>query len=327
MVFVLAAATAFVNALTSVFQRIGVESAPSSSSMHLSLITHALRRGIWLAGFGLMLLAGALLAVALRFGQLSVVQPIASTELLFLVAILGIAFHYPIHRREWAGSILVVIGLGAFFVVAAPVGGRLLPDGQQWWTAGLIGGSAVVVAILAAQRGPRWWRAASFGLAAAITNAYNAALIKATTTYITEGWGHVFTHFEPYGLVVTGLFGVFLLQNALHAGPITASRTTLITGNPLISIVLGVTLFGDRLRTGGVWIPLECLSLLVLVSGIATLAQSPLVAGSADPNDPSEFLAEARKFHKPSATNVSLDSAGPTDTVPVVVQGVNNGKT
>jgi len=115
--------------------------------------------------------------------------------------------------------------------------------------------------------------------------AYNASLIKATTTYITQGWGHVFNHFKPYGLVVTGLFGVFLLQNALHAGPITASRTTLVTGNPLISIALGVTLFDDKIGTGGARVPIECLALVVLVAGIAVLAQSPLVTGTGDASD------------------------------------------
>ncbi len=80
-------------------------------------------------------------------------------------------------------------------------------------------------------------------------------------------------------LAVTGLGTVFLIQNALHAGPITASRTTLVTINPLVSIVLGVTLFADRLRTGPLWVSLEVVALAVLVAGVVVLARSPLVAG------------------------------------------------
>ena len=55
MVYVLALGAALSNALTSVFQRMGVEDAPESSTMRLSLVTHALRRGVWLLGFVFMI--------------------------------------------------------------------------------------------------------------------------------------------------------------------------------------------------------------------------------------------------------------------------------
>jgi hypothetical protein len=60
---------AFVNALTSVLQRIGVESKPSSTTMRLSLMSHAIRRGVWLIELTLMLVVFALQAMALRFGR------------------------------------------------------------------------------------------------------------------------------------------------------------------------------------------------------------------------------------------------------------------
>jgi drug/metabolite transporter (DMT)-like permease len=256
--FLLAALAAFTNAVTSVLQRIGVESAPDSSALRLSLISHAIKRGVWLLGFALMLVQFGLQATALRFGQLSVVQPVLTTELLFLLLVLAVWFRYRLGVREWLGALLVVGGLGGFFLAARPHGGQILP----------------------ALRGPRWWRAAAFGAATAITAAFGAALTKAITGYVSQGWGHVFTHFQPYLLAVSGLGTVFLLQNALHAGPITASRTTLVTVNPLLSIVLGVSLFGDVLRGGVLWILLEVLTLTVLVVGVVVLTRSPLVAGS-----------------------------------------------
>ena len=51
MVYVLAVAAALSNALCSVFQRMGVEDAPEESTMRLSLLAHAIRRGVWLLGF------------------------------------------------------------------------------------------------------------------------------------------------------------------------------------------------------------------------------------------------------------------------------------
>ena len=127
-----------------------------------------------------------------------------------------------------------------------------------------------------------------------VSAAFTAALTKSTTTYITEGWGHVFTHAQPYLLGVTGIGTLFLLQNALHAGPITASRTTLVTVNPLVSILLGITLFAERLRTGPLWISLSVGSLVVLVVGVVVLARSPLVAGTTEVGQDQEMLGGAR---------------------------------
>ena len=295
MAYVLAASAAFVNALTSVLQRIGVETAPDSTTMRLSLMRHAIKRGIWLIGFALMLVVFGLQATALRFGELSVVQPVLTTELLFLLLILGVWFRYRLGWKEWLGSAHhrgrtrgLLPGRRAR---RAGTPSRAITSG--WWPRAVL--LAVIAGfIVAALRGPRWWRAASFGAATAVTAAYTAALTKAITTYTTEGWGHVLTHFQPYMLAVCGLGTVFLLQNALHAGPITASRTTLVTVNPLVSIVLGITLFADHLRGGVGWVTLELAALAVLVAGVVILARSPLVAGTHEAGDLDEMLGGAR---------------------------------
>jgi drug/metabolite transporter (DMT)-like permease len=293
--YVLAATAAFVNALTSVLQRIGVETAPQDTTLRWSLMAHALRRGIWLIGFALMLVVFVLQATALRFGELSVVQPVLTTELLFLLLILMVWFHYRLTWQEWLGALTIVVGLGGFFLAARPSGGNAIPDPAQWTVALVILFSLIAGFIVAALRGPRWWRAAAFGAASAVCGASSTALTKSITTYITKGWGHVLVHPQPYLLAITGIGTVFLLQNALHAGPITASRISLSTVSPLAAIVLGVTLFGDRLRSGPLWTTLEVLAIGVLLGGVVVVARSPLVAGTHLAGDPGEMLGTARE--------------------------------
>jgi len=290
MAYLLAASAAFVNALTSVLQRIGVETAPASTTMRLSLMRHAIKRGIWLIGFALMLVVFGLQATALRFGQLSVVQPVLTTELLFLLLILGVWFRYRLGWKEWLGSLTIVAGLGGFFLAAAPKGGNAIPTNHQWLVASVLLLATIAGFIVAALRGPRWWRAASFGAATAVTAAYTASLTKAITTLITGGWGHVFTHWEPYALGLTGLVGFFFLQNALHAGPIAASRASMLMVNPVVSIIIGIFVFNEHLRGGPGYVAAEILSLVVMLSGAFVLTQSPLVAGATLDGDQGEML-------------------------------------
>ena len=189
-------------------------------------------------------------ASALRFGDLTVVQPILTVELLFLIVILKVAFHRTIGWREASGSLAIVGGLTGFIVSAAPKLGTGLPSSTSLAAVGAAGGAGRRRPGGGRTRGPRWWRAAAFGAAAGALFAYNASLTKATTTLITGGWGHVFTHWEPYGIGVTGAAGFFLLTNALHAGPIASSRAAMLMVNPTVSVVIGVAVFSEHLRGG-----------------------------------------------------------------------------
>jgi drug/metabolite transporter (DMT)-like permease len=290
VVYVLAASAALCSAVAGVLQRIGVEHAPAADAMHLRLLTNALKRGIWLLGFALLLVQFVLQASALRFGDLTVVQPILTIELLFLIAILGLVFHRHIGWREILSSVAIVVGLAGFIISADPALGKGNPSSGTWEVVTLIIVLAAAVLVGVAQRGPRWWRATAFGAAAAVLFAYNASLTKALTTLITGGWGHVFAHWEPYALGLTGLVGFFLLQNALHAGPIAASRASMLMVNPVVSIIIGIFVFDEHLRSGPGFIILEVLSLGVMLAGAFVLTQSPLVAGASLEGDQGEML-------------------------------------
>jgi drug/metabolite transporter (DMT)-like permease len=296
MVFVLALGAALANALTSVFQRKGIETAPAAATLRFSLIAYAVRRGIWLAGFGLMIVSFLLQAVALHLGRLSEVQPVLTTELVFLVAVLASWFGFRIGRREWIGAIGVTAGLAGFLLFADPVDGTLSPPLWEWAIAGGACTVAIVTAVLLALRGPRWWRAAMFGTAASISFAFTAACTKVVSGFAADDWTSLYRHWQTYALACFGALAVFLAQNAIHAGPLVASQSTIVLVDPVASILVGVGLFGDDLRTTGAWGPLEALSLLVMVGGAVVLAHSPLVAGLKGGNDQySELLTHAAR--------------------------------
>ena len=285
MVYVLALTAALANAVTSILQRMGVEDAPEDATLKLSLMTHALRRGIWLIGFAVMVGSFLCQAVALHLGDLSQVQPILTCELLLLVLILATWFRFSVTSREWIGAFAAAGGLAGFLVAAQPTAGMAAPTNLGWLVTGSICGGVVLLTVLLALRGPRWWRAAMFGAAGAVGFAFTAALIKSVGDIAVGGWTDIVTHWQTYALAVCGIASVFLAQNAFHAGPIAASQTALVMVDPLASLAIGIGLFGDNLRTAGAYGPLEAISLLIMFIGAISLAQSPLISGMRGEDD------------------------------------------
>lgn len=282
MVYVLALAASLVNALTSVLQRLGVQNAPADATLRLSLVKYALRRGVWLFGFALMIVSFILQAVALHLGRLSQVQPILTTELVFLAAILAFWFRFKIGRREWIGAIAVTAGLSFFLYFAQPQYGMTPPPAWRWAVAGSVCVGIIATTVLLAMRGPKWWRAAMFGTAASVSFAFTAACTKVVSGFAATDWTQLYRHWQVYALAVFGATAVFLTQNAIHAGPLVASQSTVVLIDPLASICIGIGLFGDDLQTGGAAGPIEALALLVAFGGAVWLARSPLIAAMND---------------------------------------------
>jgi drug/metabolite transporter (DMT)-like permease len=298
MAYVLAVIAAFSNAVTTILQRIGVETAPVETTMRFSLISYAVRRKVWLVGF-VTLIAGFLLQFsALHFGGLTSVQPVLTLELPFLVAILGFWLGHPLGWREWMGSLMAAGGLAAFLLFASPGGGTALPHLEDWSIIAAVCVAAATVAVLLTRRGSQAWRAAMFGTAAAIAFAFTAAIIKEMNLQINRGWSTVFLHWPPYALAACGLAGTFLAQNAFHAGPVTASQATLVIVDPLASIVIGIWLFDDKLLTQGVRGPGEALALIVLFIGVLWLSRSPLVASVKSEDEPTTHVLSRRRRNR-----------------------------
>ncbi|MFZ0171910.1 MAG: DMT family transporter [Acidimicrobiales bacterium] len=281
MAIVLALAAALCNAMATIFERIGVETAPADASMRWRLMTHVMRRPVW--WFGLLSMVGAFLfqVAALGRGGLTLVQPLLVTELLFLVVILRFWFGRPLGWREAAGVVLTVAGLATFLAVSDQGGGNLVPNSAGWLLMMIATVGAVAGCIAIARFGSRPWRSAWYGAAAAIAFAVCAAFMKATTVLFNrEGFSALFTHFEPYGIAVSGLAGLFLAQNAFHAGPITASQASLVIVDPIASIVIGVGLFGDNLRGGIGVLSVDALALALMSIGLFALCHSPLIVNT-----------------------------------------------
>jgi drug/metabolite transporter (DMT)-like permease len=221
-------------------------------------------------------------------------------ELPITLVVAGALFRFKLNRRDWEAIALLTLGVAGVIGFLSPRGGRL-PSGAGVWAVGA-GGTAVVVAALVvlgrARRGDV--RAALFGAAAGVSFGLTAAFMKAMTSQLSTGFGHVFGSWAVYAMVATGLTGMFLVQNAFQAGKLIASQPGISLLDPFWAVVWGVLAFHEQTERGW-FVVLAALSALAMAVGAVVLSGSPAIQ-SARGHRPG--LPEERRLGAPSAAPV-----------------------
>jgi drug/metabolite transporter (DMT)-like permease len=266
--------TALFNGSASVLQRIAAAAAPQSRALHLSLFGYLIRRKVWLAGIGLVILAAVCQAIALATGPIALVQPIFIIELPFTLLLASQVMHRRLPRRTWWAVILVTASLGLGLWAAAPSGGSAHASARIWVTV-LIATAcfeAVVITVGVRARGNA--RAAALGLAAACGYSLTATLLKSAVAVLPQGAGAFFTTWQLYATAVAGVGALFLLQNALQAGSLVYVQPPLTLGDALISVSYGVTIYGENVRTDGGLLVIEIAALIAITLGCIQLSRS-----------------------------------------------------
>ncbi|WP_329530069.1 DMT family transporter [Streptomyces sp. NBC_01450] len=265
------------NATATVLQRRAAQDVPLSEGFHARLLIELLHRPVWLGGMAAVMAAACFQALALVDGALSVVQPIFVLELPFALLIGGLVLRRRVTRHGWIAVGCIAGGLGIALVAAAPSLGTDLPTTGGWILAMVCCVGVMAAAVAVALRRPAGRaRAACFGAAAAIGYALTAALIKdATHAWQTGGATGFFLAWQTYAFAAAGVCALFLLQNAVQSGPLVASQPALTLGDALVSLALGVTLYGEEVRTGW-WLIPETVGVLLILYGAILLARIPL---------------------------------------------------
>lgn len=270
------------NATGTAFQRKAAASMPTGGGLRFLLAL--VRQRAWL--LGILGVIGAFLfqAAALVNGPISLVQPLFVLELPFALLIGGLLLHRRMPSTGWYGVAGVVVGLALLLAAAAPTGSGNQAPMTRWIPALFAGYGLIVLAVVVARISPSSaLRAASLGSAAAVGNALTAAMIKsATGTLADRGFAAFFQSWQTYGFALTGIGAVLLLENALQAGPLVASQPALTIGDATVSLVLGVTVFGESVRAGW-WLAPELIGVVLICVGVVALAHAVAQIQAPDP--------------------------------------------
>ena len=278
----LAVTASLCTATSSVCQRKGARSSPAVG-FDLRLVFRLARQPVWLLGIASMILGFVFQLTALRFGELALVQPILTAELLFVFGYLAYAGSRRVKPRDWLAAAAMAAGIGVFLCVASPSGGRPHAPGSWWLLAGLATLAVVLLALAVAfgsgSHPGTSRRAAVLGCATGIAWGFMAAVIKELSSHLGDGLGAIFSTWSIYVLIAAGAATVLLASHALAAGPLAASQPGFTILDPLAASLLGVFLFSEHIRTGVLDLAAEALALAVVTVGAAALSRSCLITG------------------------------------------------
>lgn len=276
LVLVLAVSAACCLGFGFVLQQNAAQKAPLGDFLSPRLLIDLMRVPRWLGGIGLMVAGMALGAVALSQGELSLVEPLLATNLLFALALSRRQSRQPLGRQGWAGLLLLAGGVSAFIVAGEPRGGTALSDPLRQW---LIIGAMVGLALLLTAYAKRSRLSAApvlLALAAGLLYGVQDALTRTSGERFSEGGlVELLTGWQPYAVLALGVTGLVLVQSAFETAPLRMSLPALTAAQPLAGIICGVGFLGDRLRTDTGALAWEAAGLAAVVGGIMLLGLHP----------------------------------------------------
>ncbi|MZD03635.1 hypothetical protein GTW43_00840 [Streptomyces sp. SID5785] len=282
LVLVLAVSAAFCLGIGFVLQQNAARHAPLGDFLTPRLLLDLMRMPRWLAGIGFMVCGMVLGALALGKGEVSLVEPLLATNLLFALVLSRRQTRQPLGRQGWSGLLLLAGGVTAFIVAGQPRGGGAEAGPlRHWLIIGLMVGGALLLAALA-KRSRLSAAPVLLAVAAGLLYGVQDALTRVSgQRFGAGGWAELFTGWQPYAVLLLGVTGLLLVQSAFETAPLRMSLPALTAAQPLAGIACGVGFLGDRLRTDTGALAWEAAGLAGIVVGVVLLGLHPAMPGSA----------------------------------------------
>ncbi|MFY1670088.1 DMT family transporter [Plantactinospora sp. WMMB334] len=255
-------------ALGAALQQRAARQEPPHGTADPRLVIRLLRRRSWLLGKIPDLTGTLLQAFALRFGPLTLVQPLLVSGMFLAIPLEAALDHRRPHPRDLTAVAACVLGLGVFLAAARPRAGVAQPSLMGWMGLALVGGALVGICLLLAHRADGAARGTLLGIASGLLYAGTAALLKTVAERVTDDPLSTLTDWHLYALVVVGFASVALNQNAFQNGPLAAPLTSITLVDPIASVVIGVTAFHETLSFGGLRLLVEVPAILAMAFGI-----------------------------------------------------------
>ncbi|CAM5386975.1 Integral membrane protein OS=Streptomyces fumanus OX=67302 GN=GCM10018772_34090 PE=4 SV=1 [Streptomyces fumanus] len=237
--------------------------------------------GAWWWSVTLNASAALLHVVALKYGPLTVVQPLGALTLVAAVPLGARLAGRRVGSVEWRGTGLTLLGLGALLLTASgPAPDDVLSGPEALAVSGV---TAVLIGTLSrpgARPGLR--HATASGVASGVAS----ALTQTVTVAATDRSGPLLSVQVVGVAVLVAAFAVggLLLSQTAYRGGLGAPLAVVTLANPVAAAVIGVALLGERLRGGAAGVLLALTGAALAAWGVLLLTRAtPRAAPESQP--------------------------------------------
>ncbi|WP_432189086.1 hypothetical protein [Streptomyces sp. Tue6028] len=245
-------------------ERLAARSAGSST-------LRLLAGGAWWWSVVLNASAALLHVAALKYGTLTLVQPLGALTLVAAVPLGARMAGRRVSTVEWRGTALTLIGLAALLVTASgPAPDDVLSVPEALAVAGT---TAVLIGGLSrpgTRPGLRHATASGFasGVASALTQTVTVAATDRSDSLLSAQVIVVAL------LVAAFAAGGLLLSQTAYQGGLGAPLAVVTLANPVAAVVIGLSLLGERLQGGAAGLLLALAGAGIAAWGVVTLSRS-----------------------------------------------------
>jgi drug/metabolite transporter (DMT)-like permease len=259
-----------------VLQQHAAARAPASDVLSFRILWYVVRVPLWVGGIGCMVAGQILGGVALFNGDLSRVEPLLATNLLFALLVARRFSEEQLGWSGWVGAVLLSGGVAVFVLAGRPVGSRAAVSALRHWA---VFGTVVAVAavlVLIARHLRLFEEAPLLAAAGGALFGLQDALTRSSGRIVhTHGVAGLATSWQPYALVAVAATGLMLVQSAFDAGPLQTSLPPLTAAEPLVGIACGIGYLGDTVRLTPFALTGEAVGLVAAVVGVFLVGRHP----------------------------------------------------
>ncbi len=267
------------NAGASVLERLSTK-APEIHTLisRKQAVKNALSK-LFVFGFLLQILSFLSQAAALSQASLVVVEPLLTTDLIFLLLILHFKLKLRVGLKEWLAVAAMIIGMSGLFVAAHPQGGSVEFQAFPWIITTLSITSVILACLYIVKHvtSPKK-RAAAGAIAASVSFSLIAAFTKLSLNQLHNGgFVYMLSDWPIYALILSGVLSIYLLQTAYGSGPLAIAQPILEVTEPTVSVLIGINVFGDTILHTPLRLLVELLCIGIVGWGIVILSTSSRV--------------------------------------------------
>lgn len=236
-----------------------------------ALLRHLVGQRLWLLGMFASLVGLVMHAVALALGSLSVVQPLVVTGLVFSFIFRSALDRQQPTRGTLAGAAATTLGLVLTAAQTGTAPSSTAVDGAAAVLLLCLGGVAVTASLALARTGPAARSAVLLGAGAGVVFGLIAGMLKVTTSIAAAGLPALLGSWQLYVLAALGACGLVLNQRAYRAFALTHSLPALNAVNPLVALVFGYLVLGERPAHSVSSLAAEIIGMILVIAGIISV--------------------------------------------------------